>query len=91
VLKHAVLGRARLFRPGLPGAELALLHGEGRVPEENGIPTLEDAERAEATMMLDRLVGHAAWSICPCCRQSADRDDEAYVRRAQRFVGAVES
>jgi len=53
---------------------------------------LEDEERAWETLELDRLVGHAAWAICPACGQEPpDLDDPSYRSRAKKYVGSRES
>ena len=53
---------------------------------------LEDEERTLETQQMDRLVGHAAWAICPACGQEApDLDDPDYRGRALRYVGVRES
>jgi len=53
---------------------------------------LEDKERARATSQLVAIVGAAEYAICVRCGQEAPaRSDPAYLARARRYVGALES
>lgn len=53
---------------------------------------LEDANRTRATQQLVAIVGAVEYAICVRCGQEApDGKDEAYLPRARRYLGALES
>lgn len=53
---------------------------------------LEDDERTRETQVLVSLVGAAAYAVCARCGQEApDCEDQAYLARVRRYLGALES